>query len=668
MHVSTRLGLFPQRPQPGWREALRSSTFHHVFTFDGELGAIYTPQSTLLRLWAPTAENVQAETSRGVFPMSAGPQGTWEVRLDGDHSGTSYLYKLDFADGTSTTSIDPYARASTANSEKSVILDPAKVQLPAGQGERMPAFTSPQDAIISEAHIRDLTIAPDNGIEHKGKYLGLTERGTRTEAGNLSGLDYLISLGITHVQFLPMFDFGSVDETGDLSYGAQYNWGYDPVNFNVPEGSYATDPADPEARIREMKQMIQALHEAGLRVIMDVVYNHVYDADASPFERTVPGYYFRLAEDGSYRDGTGVGNETASEQPMMRKYIVDSVRYWASEYNIDGFRFDLMGIHDVVTMNAVRAALDGIDPSIIIIGEGWPMGHHPAGVTASNYFHASQMDRISHFNDEFRDVVKGDNFTLSGRGFVTGDSNPHLAERLYTGITGARNTRDYSAPSQSVIYNEAHDNFTMFDKIRTLLPHASEDELERRQIIAIVLQYISNGVLFIHAGQEFLRTKAGNHNSYNSPDHVNAFEYDRVGRFPAAVTAFRMLNRLRSSWDWAKLETYSEIESTYQLLAAESSRLAYRIVGDEVGVVINASEQPWTVDFLPDGGYCIVAANARYLAPEESDSSGVLVPMASVISSVSEAVSGGEPPETQPLVVSGELSIPPLTFLILQRI
>lgn len=305
------------------------AAFDEQYSYDGPLGAQYSSSHTTLRLWAPTATAVEtviySNDAEETQAMERCDRGVWELTLPGDRAGTHYNYRLIFPDGSFAESTDPYARAVTANGARTVVVDPEI----GDAGTRMLPFSSPLDAIIYEAHIRDLTIAPDNGIANKGKFLGLTETGTHTSNGNLSGLDYLTSLGITHVQLLPIYDFGSVDELGDLSFNAQYNWGYDPVNYNVPEGSYATNPADPTSRITELKTLVRTLHDNGLRVVMDVVYNHVYSTDSSPLEKTVPGYFFRKDDDGSFCDATACGSETASERAMVRRYIVDSVTYWA---------------------------------------------------------------------------------------------------------------------------------------------------------------------------------------------------------------------------------------------------------------------------------------------------------------------------------------------------
>lgn len=596
------------------------AAFDEQYAYDGPLGAHYSPAETTLRLWAPTATSVEVVRYSSVGeitqPMEQHDRGLWALTLTGDHAGTQYNYRLTFPDDTFAESTDPYARAVTANGTRTVVIDPAI----GDAGMRMPAFSSPLDAIIYEAHVRDLTIHPDNGIAHKGKFLGLTETGTRTSNGNLSGLDYLTSLGVTHIQLLPIYDFGSVDELGDLSFNAQYNWGYDPVNYNVPEGSYATDPANPTSRIVELKTLIRTLHDNGLRVIMDVVYNHVYSTESSPLEKTVPGYFFRTYDDGRFCDATGCGSETASERAMVRRYIVDSVTYWARTYNIDGFRFDLMGIHDVDTMNAVRTALNKIDPSIIIIGEGWDMGNHPANVTPSNYHHASLMPGIAHFNDDFRDAMKGHVFDPEAPGFVSGAGSRSQALAIYDAITGAADARDFSSPSQSVIYNEAHDNHTLFDKLILTLPDASSHEILARHMLATAIQYLANGVIFIHAGQELLRTKGGRDNSFASPDAVNFFDYDRATVFPTSLDQFRSLNAWRRSFSagssdaWMKIDSHDDVRERYTLVAAEAGRLAYRVTAETgtIVVAINATAEAWILGDTCIPAFRIMTSDRRF--------------------------------------------------------
>lgn len=630
---------------------LHTKAFNDQYYYDGELGAIYTPASTTFRVWAPTAQKVEfVNYSRGGATqlMNAGAKGTWEITLSGDQKGTEYRYRLTFPYGKVNETVDPYARAVTANSTRTVVEDAEGIRPANWNGGRMPAFTSMKDAIIYEAHVRDLTIDPNNGIQHKGKFLGLTEPGTKTAQGNLSGLDYLKSLGVTHVQLLPIYDFGSVNENDDLGFGKQYNWGYDPQNYNVPEGSYATDPANPQARIRELKQLVDTLHQNGIRVIMDVVYNHVYDPKTSPLQLTVPDYYFRMDDACNFHNGTGVGNETASEQPMMRKYIIDSLKYWAKNYNLDGFRFDLMGILDVKTMQQVRAELNQIDPSIVILGEGWEMGKHPAGSLGANQNNAKQLPGIAFFNDSYRDTVKGDNFELSHSGFVNGANQEQRSWDLLNNIKGGQYVRHYLDPNQSVVYNEAHDNYTMYDKLKGSTPGASEAEIAKRHALATATQYLANGSVFIHAGQEFLRTKGGDHNSYQSPDSVNRLDYDRAAFYPENVEFFRKLNSFRKQYDFMRQPSYEAVNKRYahdfaagSQKTVETNHVSYLVkdayrYGSEKSanayVYINADTRAWNAP-LPAGKYeTLIKGLEVYEVPPALTSDGqVEVPPLSIM-------------------------------------
>lgn len=595
---------------------LHSSEFNQRFFFDGELGALHSPEGTTFRLWAPTSWSatlvLHTGPAAGSYAMTLGDRGVREHHAPGDLSGSEYTYKLVFTiNAEPVESVDPYARAVTANGERGVVVNVAALL---GVPQRLPSFGQASDAIIYELHVRDCTIGPDNGITHKGKFLGLTEAGTTTKAGNPSGLDYIADLGVTHVQLLPVFDFGSVDETGDLGFNAQYNWGYDPLHYNVPEGSYATDPTNPTARLTEFRQLVDAFHARGIRVIMDVVYNHVHAAEHSPLERTVPGYFFRMTHDGHFHNGTGCGNETASEQLMMRKYIVDSVVYWVKTFGLDGFRFDLMGIHDVDTINAVRAALDEIDPGIIVIGEGWDMGNHPAGVMRAHQGNSPLMPRVGFFNDFYRDIVKGSNFSVSDPGFVSGcvgsyDCSQSNAGSLYDALLGSPANRNFLTADQSVLYNEAHDNWTMFDKLRGThtLVWASEADITKRHTLATSTQFVGRGVVFIHAGQEFLRTKNGDENSYRSPDSVNVFDYDRAAKFAAEVQYFKELNAFRKAHAWLREADYEVIKKNSHLITAEGLHLSYRVTdafgpGHDAWVLVNANYYHWSHP-VPAGTY-----------------------------------------------------------------
>ena len=572
---------------------VRSNDFDNYFSYDGELGALYEKEGTLLRVWTPTAKSVEVwiyadDSFKGPstkIEMVQKPKGIFEAYLPGDQHGTIYVYKILFLNNRESISVDPYARATTVNGMKSVIADLNRTN-PDGWGERLPAFGLPEEAIIYELHIRDFSISETSGIVNKGKFLGLTEKNTQNASGRKTGLDYLIDLGITHIQILPMFDYATVDEANLTE--PQYNWGYDPLNYNVPEGSYSTDPFDPFNRIFELKQMIRTLHENGLRVIMDVVYNHVYDPKDQALERTVPGYFYRYNADGSLANGTGVGNDTASERHMMRKYIIDSVKYWAKEYHLDGFRFDLMGIHDSVTMNAIREALDKIDPSIIIIGEGWEMSTPlPEDLKASQR-NAQAMPRIAHFNDSIRIALKGSDFgDEKDRGFISGKN--YLEDLLLRNIKGAMHLSSHSSyvdPEQVIQYVEAHDNLTLYDKLLRSNPDDSEEVRIKRHTLATSIVLLSQGVPFIHGGQEFLRTKAGVANSYQSPDEINQFEWERVTTFQESVAYVKGLIALRKSEYLFRLHTIEEIEAHFTILSENFNIVAFSLTNSEKKYIV----------------------------------------------------------------------------------
>ena len=593
---------------------VRSNDFDNYFSYDGELGALYEKEGTLLRVWTPTAKSVEVwiyadDSFKGPstkIEMVQKPKGIFEAYLPGDQHGTIYVYKILFLNNRESISVDPYARATTVNGMKSVIADLNRTN-PDGWGERLPAFGLPEEAIIYELHIRDFSISETSGIVNKGKFLGLTEKNTQNASGRKTGLDYLIDLGITHIQILPMFDYATVDEANLTE--PQYNWGYDPLNYNVPEGSYSTDPFDPFNRIFELKQMIRTLHENGLRVIMDVVYNHVYDPKDQALERTVPGYFYRYNADGSLANGTGVGNDTASERHMMRKYIIDSVKYWAKEYHLDGFRFDLMGIHDSVTMNAIREALDKIDPSIIIIGEGWEMSTPlPEDLKASQR-NAQAMPRIAHFNDSIRIALKGSDFgDEKDRGFISGKN--YLEDLLLRNIKGAMHLSSHSSyvdPEQVIQYVEAHDNLTLYDKLLRSNPDDSEEVRIKRHTLATSIVLLSQGVPFIHGGQEFLRTKAGVANSYQSPDEINQFEWERVTTFQESVAYVKGLIALRKSEYLFRLHTHEEIDAHFTVLSENFNIVAFSLTNSEKKyIVIFNGNRSDTIFRIQKGKYAIL--------------------------------------------------------------
>lgn len=555
-----------------------SAEFAEKYQFDGNLGAIYTQFATTFRVWSPVASQVailyygiwqedQAipEDPLEIWPMDSGPSGTWEFRAEGDLHYAIYRYQIIYFTGEKRSCVDPYAKAVTVNSGHSVVMHMARTD-PAHWSFEKKILTKAEDAIIYEASIRDLSMDPQTNIINKGKFLGLTETGRVNKKGQPVGIDYLANLGITHLQLMPFFDFATVDEEKSKY---EYNWGYDPVNYNVPDGSFATDPYDPACRIREIKMMIQAIHDKGLSVIMDVVYNHVYDVVNHPFTVLVPGYYFRHLENGSLANGTFCGNELASERSMVRTYLVDSVLYWTNEYNIDGFRFDLMGILDVETIQTIREKLNEIHPEIFMLGEGWNMGDVLPVCDRAIPENSAKLHGVSFFDDEFRNAIRGNVFHGDSRGFVSGlcrDFNFWNFEIL---------DKRYANPSQMIRYAEAHDNYTLFDQIQTALPGRSMDEYIRRQNLANSMIILGQGIPFIHSGQEFLRTKFGNYNSYNEADNINQIDWSQISR--TSVQYFKDLICLRKRHPIFHYKSFAEILDHVEIDFLSDNLLKMRI-------------------------------------------------------------------------------------------
>jgi pullulanase len=580
-----------------------SQAFNQAFYYDGDLGAIYEPNQTTFRLWAPISESVSVnlytkghtasqEDYLGVagvdnpydtIAMTSIGQGVFEVVVDGDLDGVYYTYTI-VNDGVTHEVVDPYAYSAGINGKRGMVIDFSNTN-PNGwsYGDRPDTMTNYTDAIVYEIHVRDLTSHESwNGTEaYRGKFLGLTERGT-TYQGVTTGLDHIIDLGVTHVQFVPIFDHGIINETrlNDESYygihDGIFNWGYMPENFNVIEGSYSTDPYNGHTRGEELKTMIQTFHDNDIRVIMDVVYNHTGKSADSNFDLILPGYYFRMNEDGTFSNGSGTGNETASERAMMRKYIVDSLLFWTEEYNIDGYRFDLMALHDVDTMNQVKAALHAIDPTIIIYGEPWTGGDTPLPFDERAWVHTiDEIEGVGIFNDKTRDGIKGSVFQEEGTGFVQG--NLSKDNDLIYGILGGMSSG--ANPTQTVNYVTAHDNNTLYDKLRLSTTDLTMNQLTmmQRQSNAIVLT--SQGIAFLHGGVEIMRTKpcveGGNtcdsenrfdHNSYRSPDETNQYDWQWKVDHIETFNYYKNLIELRKAKDVFRLSTRTEIDNQVSVL------------------------------------------------------------------------------------------------------
>ena len=515
--------------------------FEAAYTYQGsDLGAAWTKNKTSFRLWAPTADAVTLRLYRSgdpgaddlmeEIPMTASVQGTWVAEKAGDLNGIYYTFQVRIGSYTAEA-CDPYARTTGTNGQRAMVLDLESTDPEGWEQDCDPnsgiAFT---DAVIYELHVRDLSIDSSSGIQHKGKFLGLIEPGTKTASGIPTGLDHIKNLGITHLHLLPVYDFGSVDESKPDQ--PQFNWGYDPVNFNVPEGSYSTDPSNGAVRVKEMKEMVKGLHDNGISVIMDVVYNHVYEATNFCFNRLVPNYFTRMT-DGICSNGSGCGNDTASERSMVHKYIVDSVCYWADEYHIDGFRFDLVGLLDVDTVNDIVASVHKHHPNVIFYGEGWSMNTKPVkeNVVLATQEHASLTPGFAYFNDTLRDSIRGSVFYCDALGFVTGAVG--LGDKLEACFRGM--PQWCSDPAQTVNYVSCHDNNTLWDRIALAAPKRGFADLVRMNRLAAAFYLTAQGIPFMQAGEEMLRSKPdaqGGYisNSFKSPDSVNSLKWDLLNR------------------------------------------------------------------------------------------------------------------------------------------
>lgn len=604
-----------------------SQEFEDAFHYPGsDLGFTYSPASTSFRVWAPTATaaellvytNDSEKTAGKVVTMTKSVKGTWTANLQGDQHLAIYNFQVKLGERW-IEAVDPYARAATINGTKGVVFDSAKTNPSGWLNHAKPKFSGlATDAVFYELHVRDLSVDSSSGIVQKGKFLGLTEAGTKTPDGKTkTGVDAIVDLGITHLQLLPIYDYKTVDE----SRNDQFNWGYDPLNFNVPEGSYSTKPADPMNRITELKTTIQYLHSRGIRVVMDVVYNHVFDAGTHSFERLVPGYFFRKEADGSFANGTGVGNEVASDRSMARKYIVESSLYWASEYKLDGFRFDLMGIIDFETMNQVRDGVDKIDKTFLIIGEGWQMGTKLAPGQKANQVNAYKMQRIAHFNDGIRDGLKGDVFKSLENGWASGRSS--LKFEVMAGIAGetesgtnVRGSWGPMNPEQSVSYVEAHDNLTLFDKLVISMPGATDAERKRVFGLASSTAILAQGVPFIHAGQEFMRTKNGDENSYKSSDAVNSLKWQELTRNKDMSNYFKGLIQIRKANSAFRMAKAPQVIKGMRFSTTPPDVIAYSLDASKQGngakrifVVHNAAKTSKSVRLPVAGAWKVLAEN-----------------------------------------------------------
>ena len=608
-------------------------------TYNGnDLELTVDNSGTHFKLWSPKAKEAEVKLYDNghtgeafkVLPMTFDSStGTWSASVPEKLYGKFYTFRINQDGKWLKETPGVWAKALGVNGNRAAIIDFAQTNPEGWATDKGPEVKNFSDVIVYEMHHRDMSMHPSSGIANKGKFLALTEQGTTSPQGLTTGIDHLKELGVTHVHILPSYDYNSVDEM-NLQNNTN-NWGYDPLNYNAPEGSYSTNPSDPKARVREMKEMIKALHDAGIGVIMVVVYNHTAENDNSNFELTAPGYYHRHWDDGRYSDASGCGNETASDLKQMRDYIVNSTKYWADEYHVDGFRFDLMAIHDTETMNEVAAELKKINPSIFVYGEGWTAGDSPLQPERRALKeNVSKMTDIAVFSDDIRDAVKGHYTDASDRGFATG--KPGLEETVKIGIVAATDHPQVNykkgnnskfpyakSPEMIVNYVSCHDDLCLTDKLRKSMAGEPEKNMIEAAKLAQTIVFTSQGTPFMFAGEEVFRDKQGVHNSYNSPDSINAIDWSNKAKYKDLFNYYKGLIELRKSHPAFRMTTAADIAKNLKFDKIDSSKtpnlisdsLLNHANGDEweeIKVVFNGSDKPQTVD-IKKGNWLIVATD-----------------------------------------------------------
>ena len=597
--------------------------FEEKYTYTGaDLGASWTPEKTIFRLWAPTATsarvNLYASGNPGAddliqqIRMKRDVNGTWIADADGNLNGTYYTFGVTVR-RKQVEACDPYARTTGVNGQRAMVIDLKSTDPDGWEKDQDPNAGIPYtDVVIAEAHIRDFTIDESTNAVNRGKYLGLIETGTKTPSGIPTGIDHYKKLGITHLHILPMYDYGSVDET--RLEEPQFNWGYDPVNFNVPEGSYSSDPYHGEVRVKELKQMVKGLHDNGISVVMDVVYNHVYEAEDFCFNILVPQYFSRTNGRGVYSDGSACGNDTASERSMVSKYLVDSVSYWAEEYHIDGFRFDLVGLIDTDTINAIMDKVHERHPNVIFYGEGWTM---PTGVTKPEKMMCTQLNshlvpRFAFFSDTIRDALRGSVFDMTISGFITGAQvDKNILHSSYMGVPFWA-----QEPAQCVNYVSCHDNNTLIDRITLSVPDAPRHIQVRMNNLAAAFTLTAQGIPFFQAGEEMLRTKPDGkggleHNSFRSSDAVNSIKWNALDQKDVMDTYnyYRGLLKLRKAHDELRLSTREEVLETVKPLSVDNPHVVAFGIGKKGDAqmisIFNGGFDPMDLR-LPQGKWDVV--------------------------------------------------------------
>jgi pullulanase len=561
----------------------------------------YSKERTIFKIWSPTAERVRLNfyekgnggTAYKTYELNSDADGLWIKEVFGDLQGTYYTYQIQIDGKWLAETPGTYAQAVGVNGQRAMVLDLNSTNPKGWETDKGPAISHPNQAVIYELHIRDLTIHPQSGSSFPGKYLGLVEQGTKGPNDVATAIDHLKELGITHVHLLPTYDHYSIDET-NLDR-PQFNWGYDPQNYNVPEGSFSTNPFDAEVRIKEFKQMVQAFHNHGIGVILDVVYNHTGRTENSNFNLENPKYYYRFREDGSFSDAAACGNETSSDRPMTRKFIIESVTYWAKEYHLDGFRFDLMGIHDIETMNEVAKAVKEVNPNIFVYGEGWTAGDSPLPEQdRALKKHILQMPQISAFSDDIRDGLKGSVFEDDSKGFVNGEKNKE--ESVKFGVVGSiqHPQIDYqkvnysdapwaNEPWQSISYVSCHDNHTIYDKLKVSRRDASRSDRIKMNKLATAVVLTSQGTPFLHAGSEMLRTKNEEHNSYKSPDSINQIDWNWKVKNKSVFTYYQNLIKLRKEHPAFRMTSAEDVRKNLEFKEVRDGLVSYQLKNNANG-------------------------------------------------------------------------------------
>lgn len=548
---------------------VRTELFDNIYSYKKhDLGFIYSKESTKFKLWTPVAKYVTLELidnqdNVSLHEVEYKNSGIWRVVIPGDLDGFKYRYHV-YVNGQEKVCLDPYAKASTANGEYNYVIDFAKTY----KMKHQPKFSgNPLDAIIYEASVRDFTSDENVPFKYPKKYLGLTEEGLKTKLNQTAGLDYLKELGITHLQLLPIFDFEGIDENNP---NLNYNWGYNPSQYFVPEGSYATEPNSAYSRINELKQMIDKLHEYNISVVMDVVFNHVYDAANFSLEKLVPGYAYHVDRNGINTNVSGCQNDLATHRKMLRKLIIEATLFWASEYKIDGFRFDLMGLIDYETMNELRQDLHDLNDKIIVYGEGWNMYSSNLSDRMAHMTSKKVIPTIGFFNDKFREVIKGSTFNPKEAGYATGNlEDTEVVKELLLG--SSRNRFMFKYTDQSINYVECHDNHTFFDKCQFIFDN--HEIIYQKQLLATAIVLLSQGVPFLHCGQEFFRTKDLDENSYISGDEINKVDWTLREKHEDKIAFVRKLIDLRKNFNCFKLKASSDLEAKVGVVTLSSKSL-----------------------------------------------------------------------------------------------